>query len=125
MKNYNMILTEKQQKHRHYHQVRIDKYEYLTDEELSKLNMKKIMNMKNIIKYEQKNINGQIFREYFNYQSPSFLVSNLYEDNQNKNGRTVKYLNESSINSKEISKNESPKKKANIVEKILDFNKQE
>ena len=114
-----MIIDEK---------IRDEKLQYDINREaakLSKLNMKKIMNMKNIIKYEEKNINGQIFREYFNYQFPSFLVSNLYEDNQNKNGRTVKYLNESSINSKEISENENPKKKVNIVEKILGVNKQE
>ena len=34
MKNYNMILTEKQQKYQHYHQVKIDKSEYLTGEEI-------------------------------------------------------------------------------------------
>ena len=31
MKNYNTILTEKQQKYQHYHQV---KYEFLIDEEV-------------------------------------------------------------------------------------------
>ena len=49
-----------------------------------------------------------MFREYFNYQSPSFLVKDLYEDNQNKNYIIVKYLNESliylinSVNSKSL-----------------------
>ena len=38
-----------------------------------------------------------MFREYFNYQSPSLLVKDLYEDNQNKNDIIVKYLNESLI----------------------------
>ena len=38
-----------------------------------------------------------MFREYFNYQSPSLLVKDLYEDNQNKNDIIVKYLNESVI----------------------------
>ena len=33
----------------------------------------------------KKNINYQIFREYFNHQSPSFLVNDLDEENQNKN----------------------------------------
>ena len=33
MENYNMILTEKQQKYLHYHQVKII-YEYLTSEEV-------------------------------------------------------------------------------------------
>ena len=52
------------------------------------------------------------------------------KDNQSKNDTIVKYLNEplidlrNSINSKEIPENENPKKVVNIVEKILDFNKQ-
>ena len=36
----------------------------------------------------------------FNYQSPSFLVKDLYESNQNKKEATVKYLNESLIDLK-------------------------
>ena len=69
--------------------------------------------------------------KYFNYQSASFLVKDLYKDNQNKNEIIVKYLNESltdlrnSINSTEISENENPKKVVNIVQKILDFNKKQ
>ena len=34
MKNYHTILREKQQKCQHYRQVKIDKYEYLTGEEI-------------------------------------------------------------------------------------------
>ena len=62
---------------------------------------------------------------------PSFLVKDLYEDDQNKNDIIVKYLKESlidlrnSINSKEIPENENRKKVVNIVEKILDFNNQQ
>ena len=76
----------------------------------------------NKIKNEE-SINEQIFREYFN-------EDNQKEDNQSKNDTIVKYLNEplidlrNSINSKEIPENENPKKVVNIVEKILDFNKQ-
>ena len=33
MKNYNMILNKKHQKYQHYHE-KIDKYEYLTDDEI-------------------------------------------------------------------------------------------
>ena len=67
----------------------------------------------NVIKNEEKNINDQIFREYFNYESPSFLVRDLYEHNQNKTYISIKYLNESlihlknSISSQEIPKNEN------------------
>ena len=75
--------------------------------------------MKNFLmklKIKKKNINDQVFRQYFHYQSPSFLLQDLHEDNQNKNNIIVKYLNESLINlknfinSKEIPDNEYPKK---------------
>ena len=62
---------------------------------------------------------------------PSFLVKDLYEDDQNINDIIVKYLKESlidlrnSINSKEIPENENRKKVVNIVKKILDFNNQQ
>ena len=81
------------------------------------------------IENEDKNINEQIFGKYFNYQPTSSLVKELSEDNENKNDMIVKYLNESLIdlrnfnNSKEIPKDENPKKVVNIVEKILNFNK--
>ena len=80
---------------------------------------------------EEKNIYDQIFREYFDYQSASFFVKDLYVEKQNKNEIIVKYLAESlidlrnSINSKEIPGNENPIKAVNIVEKIFDFNKQQ
>ena len=83
------------------------------------------------LKIEEKNINEEIFKEDFSYESPSFLVKDLYESNQNKNYMIVKYLNESlidlsnSINSEEIPENENLKKRISIVEKILDFNKQQ
>ena len=51
----------------------------------------------NKIKNEEKNFNEQIFKEYFGYQSPSFLEKDLYESNQNKNDGIIKYLNESVI----------------------------
>ena len=62
------------------------------------------------MKNEEQNINEQIFREYFSYQSPSFLAKYLYELNQDENYIIVKYLNESlidlrnSISSKKILK---------------------
>ena len=80
---------------------------------------------------KKKNMNEQIFREYFNYHSPSFLVKDLYEDEQNENDKIVKNLNKSlinlrnSINGKEVPKNENPNKIFDIVEKILGFNKQQ
>ena len=41
-------------------------------------------NFLNENKNEDKNINEQIFNEFFNYHYPSFLVRDLYKDNQNK-----------------------------------------
>ena len=58
-------------------------------------------------------------------------MKDLYEDNQNKNGKIVKNINESLINvrksikSKEIPENGNPKKIVNIVKNILDFNQQQ
>ena len=43
MKNCNMILTEKQQKYQHYHLEKIDKYEYLTKEEIFPFNQRQII----------------------------------------------------------------------------------
>ena len=83
------------------------------------------------IKNEEKNINEQMFNEFFSCHSPSFLVKDLYEDNREKNDKIVKNINElfsnleNFINSKEIAENEDPTKIVNIVEKILDFNKQQ
>ena len=37
---------------------------------------------------KKKNVNEQIFRNHFNYQSPSFLVKTLNEADQNKNDIT-------------------------------------
>ena len=84
----------------------------------------------NKIKNEEKNVSEQIFNEFFNYPYPSFLVKDLYEGNQNKNDKIVKNINEplinlrNSINSKEIPENKNLKKVVNIVDHILDFNKQ-
>ena len=84
----------------------------------------------NKIKNEEKNLSEQIFNEFFNYPYPSFLVKDLYEGNQNKNDKIVKNINEplinlrNSINSKEIPENKNLKKVVNIVDHILDFNKQ-
>ena len=44
----------------------------------------------NEIKNEEKNINKQIFIEFFTYHYPSFLVKDLYEGNQIKNEKIGK-----------------------------------
>ena len=50
-------------------------------------------------------------------------MKDLFEDNQSKNESLINLRN--SINSDEIPENENLKKVVNIVEKILDFNKQQ
>ena len=81
------------------------------------------------LKNEEKK--NQIFKERFYYQCPSFLIKDLYEENQIKNEKTVKYINDSLIDlrnfviSAEITKNENPNKIIIIVENILTLNKQQ
>ena len=48
----------------------------------------------NKTKNEEKYINEQIFREYFNYQSSSFPLKDLYKDIQNKNDIIEGHANE-------------------------------
>ena len=65
------------------------------------------------------------------YQTPSYLAKSLYDKDKIKNDEIVKHINDgfikfrNSINSKEIPENENPTKVVNIVEKILDFHKQD
>ena len=80
---------------------------------------------------DKKEINNEIFLSYFNYQNPSLLVKDLTSAKQNKNEKLINNINNelidlrNDINRKEIPENEDPKKVTNIVEKILDFNKQQ
>ena len=59
------------------------------------------------LKYEAKNINEQIFRDFFLYQTPSYLTKVLYDSNEIKNNKIIKHINNglikivTSINSKE------------------------
>ena len=68
---------------------------------------------------------SKYLKNFFNDLYPSFLVKNLYEDDQNKNGKIVKTINESlinlrnSINGKEIPKNENRKKLSILLTKSL------
>ena len=55
-----------------------------------KVSEKFLIEMKN----EEKKINEEIFNEFFNYHYPSFLIKDLYEDNQNKNDKIVINISE-------------------------------
>ena len=50
----------------------------------------------NEIKNDEKNINQQIFKEYF-YHTPLFLAKELYNSNQNVTNETVKHVNNAFI----------------------------
>ena len=58
------------------------------------------------LKTMKKNINGQMLKDYFGYNFPSFLVKDLYKSHQNKNDTTAKYINESLIDLSNSIKNE-------------------
>ena len=68
---------------------------------------------------------------YFRYHNLLLLINNLISAKQNKNEKLVYNYNinkrltdlRNNINRKEISENEIRKKVADIVEKILEFNK--
>ena len=79
----------------------------------------------------EKDINDEIFWNYFKYQNPSFLEKDLIKAMQAKNEQLVNNVNNGlialrkAIIKKQIPENENPKKILYIVEKILDFNKQQ
>ena len=80
---------------------------------------------------DEKDMNNKIFLSYFKYQNPSFSVKGSISAKQNKNEKTVNNVNNGLIDlrndfkRKEITENENPKKVVDIVEKIIDFNKQQ
>ena len=77
---------------------------------------------------DEKDINNE---NIFKYQNPSFLVKDLISAKQNKNEELVNNINNglidlrNDINRKEIPENKNPNKVADIVEKIIDFNKEQ
>ena len=79
----------------------------------------------------EKDINDQTFWNYFKYHNLLFSVKDLIRAKQDKNEKLVNNINDRFIGwrnvviRKEIPENENPKNVFNIVEKILDFNKQQ
>ena len=71
---------------------------------------------------------GKYLREFF-YHTPLFLAKELYNSNRNVNNEILKHINDALIEfkkiliQKKIPKNEN-RNKIDIVEKILNFNKQ-
>ena len=80
---------------------------------------------------EEKDINDKIFWKYSNYQNPSFLTKYLIRAKQVKNKQLVNNITDelidlrNTINKKELSGNENPNKIIDIVEKIINFDKQQ
>ena len=80
---------------------------------------------------DEKDINDEIFWDYFKYKNPSLLAKDLIRATQAKHEQIVNNVNDglidlrNDINRKEISENEHPTKVVKIVEKIVDFNKRQ
>ena len=79
----------------------------------------------------EKDINDEIFWNSFKYQNPSLLTKDSIRAAQAKNGQLLNNVNNGLIDlrnaiiRKDIPANENPNKIVHIVEKILDFNKQQ
>ena len=72
---------------------------------------------------DEKDINDDIFWNYFKYQNPLFLAKDLIRATNAENKKLVNNINDGlidsrkDINRKEIPANENPKKVADIVKK--------
>ena len=80
------------------------------------------------IEIDEKDINDEIFGKYFKHRCPSFLAKDLFKS---KNKKLVNSIDKSLIDLRNayiigaVPENENPKKITNIVEKIIDLNKQQ
>ena len=75
---------------------------------------------------DEKDVNYRVFWECFKYQNQSFSVKDLIRANQAKNEQFVNNINlRNAIIEKEIAVNKNPNKIVSIVEKIINFNKQQ
>ena len=92
--------------------------------------VKIIWTLLNKIENHERNINTEIFNEYFKYQNTPFLVKDLCNVNQTKNKKIGNQVRDALIDfrnavKKEIPQNENSDGVINIVEKALAFNKQQ
>ena len=101
-----------------------------TPTEHKKSKLKLHQEFMNEIIADQKDIKNEIFLDYFKFQNPPFLVKDLIRAKQNRNEKLVNNIKNGltdlrrDINRKEILENRNPKKVVDIVEEILDFDKQ-
>ena len=77
----------------------------------------------NKIENDDKNINNEIFSEYFKYQISWFLTEDLSKANQAENEKILNQVNDPLIDLRiaVVNKNENPDKVINIFEKISWF----
>ena len=77
----------------------------------------------NEIGNDDRNINNEIFSEYFKYQISWFLTEDLSKANQAENEKIVNQVNDPLIDLRiaVVNKNENPDKVINIFEKISWF----
>ena len=88
---------------------------------------------KDIINKKKENINNEFFKEYFNYSNPDTMIKRLKDASDEKNKNMVKSINKNLNKMKKIIKNvpkdkqfkiEENEKIIDIVEKILELNKE-
>ena len=85
----------------------------------------------NEITADEKDINDQIFWDYWKYRNPLFLAKDLIRATQAKNEKFVNNINDGLIDLRntiiriEIPENKNPNQIVDIVEKILKFDKQQ
>ena len=79
----------------------------------------------------KKNMNTEIFNEYFKYQNSLYLLRDLCYTYKTENEKIIHTVNDALIElrntviTKKKPKNENPEEVTNIVEEILNFNKQQ
>ena len=82
-------------------------------------------NFMNEIENDKKNINNEIFMEYFNHHNPSFLIEDLHKANQAKNQQTINKVNNaliglrSDVNKKTIPENGNPDEIFDLKHQLL------
>ena len=86
-----------------------------------------------IIKEKEQNINNKLFKKYFKYQSPSNMYNSLSDIKNTEHNTQVNLINSGFIDLKkdtgnaskdDVNKTEEMHRIADIVELILNFNKQ-
>ena len=74
----------------------------------------------NKIASDKRNINTEIFNEYFKYHNPTFLVKDLYKPDKTRNKKIVNHVIEGLIDLRNaVNKKEIPEKED--LDKVIDI----